>query len=165
VGSNRNPIAHRIASHRRRRHTTTTHDDDDDDASMGAYLSTPVTSKHSTDGASTAFAYGTTAMQGWRTNMEVRRRRRRRRRVGTSDDDDDDCLHGRRRDRGWRRREGARVGRVCVCVCVCVCVRHGCATDGWMDGWMDDAREETRRDGRLTRRRANATIARRLRTR
>ena len=42
---------------------------------MGAYLSQPVTTKDSSDGASDAYAYGTTAMQGWRTNMEVRRRR------------------------------------------------------------------------------------------
>jgi len=55
---------------------------------MGAYLSQPVTRKDSTDGADARFAYGTTAMQGWRTNMEVRRRRddadattRRRRRA------------------------------------------------------------------------------------
>jgi len=39
---------------------------------MGAYLSQPVTAKSSTDGADDTFAYGTTAMQGWRTNMEVR---------------------------------------------------------------------------------------------
>ena len=39
---------------------------------MGAYLSQPVTTKDSSDGASDAYAYGTTAMQGWRTNMEVR---------------------------------------------------------------------------------------------
>jgi hypothetical protein len=38
---------------------------------MGAYLSQPVTAKDSSDGASDAYAYGTTAMQGWRTNMEV----------------------------------------------------------------------------------------------
>jgi hypothetical protein len=38
-------------------------------------LSQPVTTKDSSDGASDAYAYGTTAMQGWRTNMEVRRRR------------------------------------------------------------------------------------------
>lgn len=37
---------------------------------MGAYLSAPVTEKRSSDGASESFAYGTTAMQGWRTNME-----------------------------------------------------------------------------------------------
>lgn len=43
---------------------------------MGAYLSQPVTAKDSSDGASDAYAYGTTAMQGWRTNMEVRRRTR-----------------------------------------------------------------------------------------
>jgi len=35
-------------------------------------LSQPVTTKDSSDGASDAYAYGTTAMQGWRTNMEVR---------------------------------------------------------------------------------------------
>ena len=39
-------------------------------------MSQPVTTKDSSDGASDAYAYGTTAMQGWRTNMEVRRRRR-----------------------------------------------------------------------------------------
>ena len=39
---------------------------------MGAYLSQPVTAKASTDGSDGTFAYGTTAMQGWRTNMEVR---------------------------------------------------------------------------------------------
>ena len=38
---------------------------------MGAYLSQPVTRKDSTDGADARFAYGTTAMQGWRTNMEA----------------------------------------------------------------------------------------------
>ena len=38
-------------------------------------MSQPVTTKDSSDGASDAYAYGTTAMQGWRTNMEVRRRR------------------------------------------------------------------------------------------
>ena len=45
---------------------------------MGAYLSAPVTEKRSSDGASESFAYGTTAMQGWRTNMEVRARSRAR---------------------------------------------------------------------------------------
>lgn len=39
---------------------------------MGAYLSAPVTEKHSSDGSSNSYAFGTTAMQGWRTNMEVR---------------------------------------------------------------------------------------------
>ena len=31
-----------------------------------------MTTKSSSDGADDTFAYGTTAMQGWRTNMEVR---------------------------------------------------------------------------------------------
>ena len=53
---------------------------------MGAYLSQPITEKESTDGEDARFKYGTTAMQGWRTNMEVRERRdlrarRRRERV------------------------------------------------------------------------------------
>ena len=39
---------------------------------MGAYLSQPITDKDSSDGEDTRFKYGTTAMQGWRTNMEVR---------------------------------------------------------------------------------------------
>ena len=39
---------------------------------MGAYLSQPITDKESTDGEDAKFKYGTTAMQGWRTNMEVR---------------------------------------------------------------------------------------------
>jgi len=39
---------------------------------MGAYLSQPVTTKASADGSDECFAYGTTAMQGWRTDMEVR---------------------------------------------------------------------------------------------
>jgi hypothetical protein len=39
---------------------------------MGAYLSQPITDKESTDGEDGRFKYGTTAMQGWRTNMEVR---------------------------------------------------------------------------------------------
>ena len=42
---------------------------------MGAYLSQPITDKESSDGEDVRFKYGTTAMQGWRTNMEVRRRR------------------------------------------------------------------------------------------
>mmetsp|Transcript_5422 Transcript_5422/g.20433 ORF Transcript_5422/g.20433 Transcript_5422/m.20433 type:complete len:356 (+) Transcript_5422:207-1274(+) len=37
---------------------------------MGAYLSQPITDKESTDGEDGRFKYGTTAMQGWRTNME-----------------------------------------------------------------------------------------------
>ena len=37
---------------------------------MGAYLSQPITDKESTDGEDAKFKYGTTAMQGWRTNME-----------------------------------------------------------------------------------------------
>lgn len=37
---------------------------------MGAYLSQPITEKESTDGEDGKFKYGTTAMQGWRTNME-----------------------------------------------------------------------------------------------
>ena len=41
---------------------------------MGAYLSQPITDKESSDGEDARFKYGTTAMQGWRTNMEVRRR-------------------------------------------------------------------------------------------
>ena len=41
---------------------------------MGAYLSQPITDKESTDGEDAKFKYGTTAMQGWRTNMEVRAR-------------------------------------------------------------------------------------------
>ena len=41
---------------------------------MGAYLSQPITDKDSSDGEDTRFKYGTTAMQGWRTNMEVRER-------------------------------------------------------------------------------------------
>ena len=41
---------------------------------MGAYLSQPITDKDSTDGEDAKFKYGTTAMQGWRTNMEVRAR-------------------------------------------------------------------------------------------
>ena len=45
-------------------------------------MSQPVTTKDSSDGASDAYAYGTTAMQGWRTNMEVRRRRRRAGTIG-----------------------------------------------------------------------------------
>ena len=51
---------------------------------MGAYLSQPITDKESSDGEDGRFKYGTTAMQGWRTNMEVRERRgidRRRRRT------------------------------------------------------------------------------------
>lgn len=43
---------------------------------MGAYLSQPVTRKDSSDGSDASYAYGTSSMQGWRTNMEVRRRRR-----------------------------------------------------------------------------------------
>lgn len=39
---------------------------------MGAYLSQPITDKESSDGEDDKFKYGTTAMQGWRTNMEVR---------------------------------------------------------------------------------------------
>ena len=39
---------------------------------MGAYLSQPITDKDSSDGEDAKFKYGTTAMQGWRTNMEVR---------------------------------------------------------------------------------------------
>ena len=39
---------------------------------MGAYLSQPITDKESSDGEDKRFKYGTTAMQGWRTNMEVR---------------------------------------------------------------------------------------------
>ena len=42
---------------------------------MGAYLSQPITEKESTDGEDARFKYGTTAMQVWRTNMEVRERR------------------------------------------------------------------------------------------
>lgn len=38
---------------------------------MGAYLSQPITDKESSDGEDDKFKYGTTAMQGWRTNMEV----------------------------------------------------------------------------------------------
>jgi hypothetical protein len=45
---------------------------------MGAYLSQPITDKESTDGEDGRFKYGTTAMQGWRTNMEVRHGRSRR---------------------------------------------------------------------------------------
>jgi len=41
---------------------------------MGAYLSQPITDKESSDGEDGRFKYGTTAMQGWRTNMEVRER-------------------------------------------------------------------------------------------
>ena len=41
---------------------------------MGAYLSQPITDKESSDGEDARFKYGTTAMQGWRTNMEVRLR-------------------------------------------------------------------------------------------
>lgn len=41
---------------------------------MGAYLSQPITDKESTDGEDAKLKYGTTAMQGWRTNMEVRAR-------------------------------------------------------------------------------------------
>uniref|UniRef100_A0A7S0T394 protein-serine/threonine phosphatase n=1 Tax=Mantoniella antarctica TaxID=81844 RepID=A0A7S0T394_9CHLO len=37
---------------------------------MGAYLSQPITDKESSDGEDAKFKYGTTAMQGWRTNME-----------------------------------------------------------------------------------------------
>ena len=65
---------------------------------MGAYLSQPVTRKDSTNGADARFAYGTTAMQGWRTNMEVRRRR----------DDADETTRRRRRA---RRRDGRRTRR------------------------------------------------------
>ena len=46
-------------------------------------MSQPITDKESSDGEDGRFKYGTTAMQGWRTNMEVRERRgigRRRRR-------------------------------------------------------------------------------------
>ena len=45
-----------------------------DARAMGAYLSQPVTRKESSDGSNGAYAYGTSSMQGWRTNMEVRRR-------------------------------------------------------------------------------------------
>lgn len=41
------------------------------EAVMGAYLSQPITDKESSDGEDAKFKYGTTAMQGWRTNMEV----------------------------------------------------------------------------------------------
>ena len=47
-------------------------------------MSQPITDKESSDGEDGRFKYGTTAMQGWRTNMEVRERRgidRRRRRT------------------------------------------------------------------------------------
>ena len=38
-------------------------------------MSQPITDKESSDGEDGRFKYGTTAMQGWRTNMEVRERR------------------------------------------------------------------------------------------
>ena len=37
-------------------------------------MSQPITDKESSDGEDGRFKYGTTAMQGWRTNMEVRER-------------------------------------------------------------------------------------------
>ena len=97
---------------------------------MGAYLSAPVTEKRSSDGASESFAYGTTAMQGWRTNMEVRARSRARwgprREMGRVDglargsrepraaagenanDSSIHCFVGDRRSRSEIRRSGRR---------------------------------------------------------
>jgi hypothetical protein len=40
---------------------------------MGAYLSQPVKEKESSDGGNARVKFGTSAMQGWRTSMEVRR--------------------------------------------------------------------------------------------
>ena len=37
---------------------------------MGAYLSAPVTEKHSEDGDGPGLSFGTSEMQGWRKNME-----------------------------------------------------------------------------------------------
>ena len=39
---------------------------------MGAYLSQPVKEKESSDGGNARVKFGTSAMQGWRTSMEVR---------------------------------------------------------------------------------------------
>jgi hypothetical protein len=39
---------------------------------MGAYLSSPITTKNSEDGAGKRLRYGASAMQGWRMHMEVR---------------------------------------------------------------------------------------------
>lgn len=66
---------------------------------MGAYLSAPVTEKHSSDGSSNHYAFGTTAMQGWRTNMEVRVRAVMRARSVIA-------RAARRRRRGTDAREG-----------------------------------------------------------
>ena len=38
---------------------------------MGAYLSQPVKEKESSDGGNARVKFGTSAMQGWRTSMEV----------------------------------------------------------------------------------------------
>jgi len=38
---------------------------------MGAYLSQPVKEKESSDGGNLRVRFGTSAMQGWRTSMEV----------------------------------------------------------------------------------------------
>lgn len=40
---------------------------------MGAYLSKPVTEKHSTDGEKGEISYGACSMQGWRVSQEVTR--------------------------------------------------------------------------------------------
>ncbi len=53
--------------HRHHRETgRKAHDD------MGAYLSQPVKEKESSDGGNARVKFGTSAMQGWRTSMEVR---------------------------------------------------------------------------------------------
>jgi hypothetical protein len=39
---------------------------------MGAYLSSPITTKESSDGEGKIVRFGASAMQGWRMHMEVR---------------------------------------------------------------------------------------------
>ena len=46
-------------------------DVNDDVNDMGAYLSQPVKEKESSDGGNARVKFGTSAMQGWRTSMEV----------------------------------------------------------------------------------------------
>ena len=74
-------------------------------------MSQPITDKESSDGEDGRFKYGTTAMQGWRTNMEVRARvgigrRRRRSRAAACDANGEISITTRRHS--WRGKGFAR---------------------------------------------------------